>query len=669
MADFPSSYEAISRLADLLSPYDVGTVPGFLRFLKWSNSVLIDNGALMFFTHLDLPNNDINISVSEANEYRVDAFCYNHGYVLVDRTDDNRPSSYIQRVSVFRHPTSTVSIIITVSASSLNFLPIFSAASTLHMNFISHEGAVCLYPDLLNNKSAVIQFAQRDDEPLISSYRSYGFNLRHQGSSRDHYCMKSPKSLTGNNVLFIPFSADGESAAPCHNAFGVTDVIWRLGGQCCDDHARIATVIDVPSKNIYKWLVRNHLATVGSSRDGSTWSQTTMESYASEALQEIPDLISQEDRERLIQTNELADTVSLYEELLEKYPERAHPYFLVRKANLVLRLGGDAIALGLYRKAQDILCRLSVCDEKLDVFLQAISERTERLANALLEKSCQVTYYRPWKPTKEYKFPTDQPQLPPGASELKERWNTLNQDPTFYASYLVKLAIETNHVESTFLLKEKSMQDLIRRGLDEGVISTEPHSPLSHPDKIRSILRDTVTAYQQLTPLVNNTAPLSMSAACAIHATLMKTSRFLESRYIAPGATRAETWKTVVISGSYNVQMCPYPEVDKEFEYICRMAKQWIRTWRNPFASASWTHLTLVSCHPFDDGNGRLVRIIASLPLLQHKFPPISITMAQRAEYYKGIVKARDGDHTDMLRCFVEGMKETLDLVESLRNS
>ncbi|PPQ77165.1 hypothetical protein CVT25_010793 [Psilocybe cyanescens] len=392
-----------------------------------------------------------------------------------------------------------------------------------------------------------------------------------------------------------------------------------------------------------------------------------MESYASEALQEIPSVISQEDRERLTHTNDLSVNVTLYEELLEKYPEDAHPYLLVRKANLLLLFGGDAIAVALYRKTQAILARLNVVDEELDVFLQTTAERTDRQANAVLEKSDLVNYYQPWRPTKEHIFPTNQPQLPFGARALKDRWVALNKDPAFYPAYLIKLAVETNHVENTFLLEDKSTQDLIKRGLDEGQIIPHPHSVLSHPENIRSILKDTVAAYHQLTPLVSNTQPLDMPAACAIHATLMKTCRFTESRYVAPGITRTETRKTVVVSGSYNAQMCPYPQVDAEFEYVCRMAKQWIRTWRNPFASASWTHLTLVSCHPFDDGNGRLVRIVASLPLLQHGFPPISITLAQRVDYYVGIRKARGGDHAGMLECIMEGMKETIETVETLR--
>jgi len=77
---------------------------------------------------------------------------------------------------------------------------------------------------------------------------------------------------------------------------------------------------------------------------------------------------------------------------------------------------------------------------------------------------------------------------------------------------------------------------------------------------------------------------------------------------------------------------------------------------RNPFATASRIHLALVSCHPFgvsgalyphdwtllnihQDGNGRLVRLISSIPLLRHGYPPISISSSQRADYYDAINK------------------------------
>ncbi|KAF8157820.1 hypothetical protein B0H34DRAFT_706220 [Crassisporium funariophilum] len=104
--------------------------------------------------------------------------------------------------------------------------------------------------------------------------------------------------------------------------------------------------------------------------------------------------------------------------------------------------------------------------------------------------------------------------------------------------------------------------------------------------------------------------------------------------------------------------MSPFSEVDMEVQYICRMAKQWIKSWRNPCAVANWFHLILVSCHPFEDGNGRLMRILASIPLMQQGYHPISIPMG--ADYYTGISKAHEGNRTALTQCILLDMQETL---------
>lgn len=53
----------------------------------------------------------------------------------------------------------------------------------------------------------------------------------------------------------------------------------------------------------------------------------------------------------------------------------------------------------------------------------------------------------------------------------------------------------------------------------------------------------------------------------------MKACRFSDLRYIPAGKTRTETQKTVIVAGVYNIECCPFPEVDGELEYICKMAK------------------------------------------------------------------------------------------------
>lgn len=47
----------------------------------------------------------------------------------------------------------------------------------------------------------------------------------------------------------------------------------------------------------------------------------------------------------------------------------------------------------------------------------------------------------------------------------------------------------------------------------------------------------------------------------------------------------------------------------------------------------AWAHLSFVRIHPFFDGNGRMARLLANLPVLRYGYPPIVIDVAGRATY------------------------------------
>ncbi len=72
-------------------------------------------------------------------------------------------------------------------------------------------------------------------------------------------------------------------------------------------------------------------------------------------------------------------------------------------------------------------------------------------------------------------------------------------------------------------------------------------------------------------------------------------------------------------------------------------------------------HVTFVRIHPFFDGNGRMARLVANLPVLQAGLPPIIIPREQRKEYI------------DLLSAYhfeagqVRGGDELLSYLESLK--
>nr|ADX07291.1 putative hydrophobin 2 [Flammulina velutipes] len=62
--------------------------------------------------------------------------------------------------------------------------------------------------------------------------------------------------------------------------------------------------------------------------------------------------------------------------------------------------------------------------------------------------------------------------------------------------YVRNLAIDTNHIEGTFLLSRNSVQELVRDGIDDGLIECTNDSALKESETIRSILKDTVAVYR-----------------------------------------------------------------------------------------------------------------------------------------------------------------------------
>ncbi|KAL4079200.1 fido domain-containing protein [Scleroderma citrinum] len=137
--------------------------------------------------------------------------------------------------------------------------------------------------------------------------------------------------------------------------------------------------------------------------------------------------------------------------------------------------------------------------------------------------------------------------------------------------------------------------------------------------------------------------------------------------YVNAGCTRQTTQKTAVVrSNQYNLAFCPVERVDQQLDYICKMGRQYIARWRNPFATAAWLHVTFTRCHPFDDGNGRMARLISSIPLLRFGFPPLCITPTGRRVYYDSMNVAWDGDYQPMINCFVNCIRDAMTDVERI---
>lgn len=82
----------------------------------------------------------------------------------------------------------------------------------------------------------------------------------------------------------------------------------------------------------------------------------------------------------------------------------------------------------------------------------------------------------------------------------------------------------------------------------------------------------------------------------------------------------------------------------------------------HPLVLASLFHHKFVEIHPFDDGNGRLGRILMNFILMRKKLPPIVVRQEDRENYYSVLSQADVGENLPLVEYLGEELKRSLDI-------
>lgn len=82
----------------------------------------------------------------------------------------------------------------------------------------------------------------------------------------------------------------------------------------------------------------------------------------------------------------------------------------------------------------------------------------------------------------------------------------------------------------------------------------------------------------------------------------------------------------------------------------------------HPLMVAAVFHYRFVAIHPFDDGNGRMSRLLMNLLLMQHGYPPVVIKQQDRQAYYYALRQADAGDLEAFIRFVGENLVHSLEI-------
>ncbi len=217
-------------------------------------------------------------------------------------------------------------------------------------------------------------------------------------------------------------------------------------------------------------------------------------------------------------------------------------------------------------------------------------------------------------------------------------------------------AIETGIIERLYTIDEGTTRLMIERGIDASLIAHDDNG--RSPEIIAGMIRDHQEAVEWLFDVVLQQRPLSTSFIKELHAFITRKQTYAEGVDLlgrprhAPlthGAYKKRPNNPTRRDGKVH-EYCPYEHVDAEMERLVELHAQHADTGVPPDLSAAWLHHRFIQVHPFEDGNGRVARALASLVLIRAEWFPLVVNRKDRSKYIDTLESADAGDMAPFTR-------------------
>ena len=237
-------------------------------------------------------------------------------------------------------------------------------------------------------------------------------------------------------------------------------------------------------------------------------------------------------------------------------------------------------------------------------------------------------------------------------------------------------AIETGLIERLYTLDRGITQLLIEHGIQTALI---PRDSVTNRDLIVAMIADHKAAVEGLFDFVKGNRPLSTSYVKELHALITQHQETVEgidslgrrtSIPLLRGAYKKLPNNPLRQDGTVH-EYCPPEQVDSEMDRLIALHHQHQNNGVPPEVEAAWLHHRFAQIHPFQDGNGRIARALATLVLVKAGWFPLVVRNQDRAKYIGALETADNGDLKPLVEYFSRLQREefvrALNIVEDVR--
>ncbi len=264
----------------------------------------------------------------------------------------------------------------------------------------------------------------------------------------------------------------------------------------------------------------------------------------------------------------------------------------------------------------------------------------------------------------------DVPELRALAAVWQERKAAMEEDGA-YKEFLKKLqrewAIETGIIERLYSWDRGVTEVLIEQGIESSIIAHKGGVSEREASHIQALINDHVGIVEGLFSYIKGDEPLTEHFIRGLQAQFTAhqdyTEAITESGEIIQVTLRKGEYKTLPNNprrpdGEIHTY-CPPALTKEEMENLVRMYREAEDSY-SPEVKSAWLHHRFTQIHPFQDGNGRVARALASLVFLREGLFPLVIRESDRKEYIDALEKADAGNLGTLVALFARRQRDAI---------
>lgn len=253
-----------------------------------------------------------------------------------------------------------------------------------------------------------------------------------------------------------------------------------------------------------------------------------------------------------------------------------------------------------------------------------------------------------------------------------DRRKVLQANSKEYQEFITELkrehAIETGIVERMYDLDKGITETFIKKGFVEAYIS---HNDTNVPvPKLLSHLSDHLDAVDFVFDVVKENRDLTIGFIKELHALVTRNQEYTEGRDQFGSRTKIDLRKGAFKILENNptredgteILYCPPEHVQAEMDNLISIYNDAENKKIHPLICASWFHHAFTTIHPFQDGNGRIARLLASLILIKHGLFPFTVLREEaKVKYIDALEKADAHEFQPLIDYFAEVQKRHIE--------